>query len=56
MDTWIDPRNLVRDEPIAATPGVRGETGLRFHRSGRPDNADPVERAPTWVINAVDAI
>ena len=56
MDTWIDPRNLVRDEPIAATPGVRGETGLRFPRSGRPDNADPVERAPTWVINAVDAI
>ena len=44
------------DEPIAATPRVRGETGLRFPRSGRPDNADPIEEAPTGVINAVDAI
>ena len=56
MDTGFNPRNLVRDEPIAATPGVSGETGLRFPRSGRPDNADPVEGAPTWVTYAVDAI
>ena len=45
MDTWIDPRDLVMDEPIAGTPGVRGETGLRLPRSRMPDNADPVEGA-----------
>ena len=56
MDTWNDPRDLVMDEPIAATPGVRGETGLRFSRSGRPDNADPVGGAPTWITYAVGAI
>ena len=44
------------DEPIAGTPGVRGETGLGFRTAGRPDNADPVEGAPSGVINAVNAI
>ena len=44
------------DEPIAGTPRVRGETGLRLPRNRMPDNADPVEGAPTWVTYAVDAI
>ena len=29
---------------------------LGFTRSGRPDNANAVEGAPTWVTYAVDAI
>ena len=56
MDTWLDPRDLVMDEPIAGTPGVRGKTGLRLPRSRMLDNADPIEEAPTGVINAVDVI
>ena len=36
--------------------GREAKTGLRFPRSGRPDNADPVEGAPTWVTYAVDVI
>ena len=55
-DTGSNPRDQGVDEPVAATPGVSGETGLRLPRSGMADSADAVERLPTGVINAADAV
>ena len=56
MDARFNPRDLGVDEPVRATPGMRGETGLRIPRIGMADKVDPVERPPTGVISAVDAV
>ena len=45
MDTRFNPRNQGMDEPVKATPGMRGETGLRLPRSVMADKVNPVERA-----------
>ena len=56
MHTGSNPRDRFRDEPIAATPGVRGETGLALPAAECRTTPTPSRGRPPGVINAADAI